>query len=78
MYVEGEGYGVVCDFVGYGIGLIIYESLMIFYYGEVGKGLCLKEGMVIIIELMVNIGIWCMKMDLNGWIVYIEDGGLSC
>lgn len=69
---------IVCDFIGYGVGFMIYEELVVFYYGEVGKGLWLKEGMVIMIEFMVNIGIWKMKMDFNGWIVYIRDGGLFC
>lgn len=67
---------MVCDFIGYGIGNIMYEVFIIFYYGKVGKGICLKEGMVIIIELMVNVGIWYFKMDKNGWIVCIIDGKL--
>ncbi|MDK6785790.1 type I methionyl aminopeptidase, partial [Enterococcus faecalis] len=77
-YVEGEGYGVVRDFVGHGIGPTIHESPMIPHYGEAGKGLRLKEGMVITIEPMVNTGTWRMKMDPNGWTAYTEDGGLSC
>ncbi len=51
---------------------------MIPHYGEAGKGLRLKEGMVITIEPMVNTGTWRMKMDPNGWTAYTEDGGLSC
>ena len=77
-YVEGEGYGVVRDFVGHGIGPTIHESPMIPHYGEAGKGLRLKEGMVITIEPMVNTGTWRMIMDPNGWTAYTEDGGLSC
>ena len=77
-YVEGEGYGVVRDFVGHGIGPTIHESPMIPHYGEAGKGLRLKKGMVITIEPMVNTGTWRMKMDPNGWTAYTEDGGLSC
>ena len=42
-YVKGEGYGVVRDFVGHGIGPTIHESPMIPHYGEAGKGLRLKE-----------------------------------
>ena len=77
-YVEGEGYGVVRDFVGHGIGPTIHESPMIPHYGEAGKGLRLKEGMVITIEPMVNTGTWRKKMDPNGLTAYTEDGGLSC
>ena len=55
-YAEGEGYGVVRDFVGHGIGPTIHEAPMIPHYGEAGKGLRLKEGMVITIEPMINTG----------------------
>ena len=77
-YAEGEGYGVVRDFVGHGIGPTIHEAPMIPHYGEAGKGLRLKEGMVITIEPMINTGTWKMKMDPNGWTAYTLDGGLSC
>ncbi len=77
-YVEGEGYGVVRDFIGHGIGPTIHEDPMVPHYGEAGKGLRLREGMVITIEPMVNIGDWQMKMDPNGWTAYTRDGSLSC
>ncbi len=77
-YVEGEGYGVVRDFIGHGIGPTIHEDPMVPHYGEAGKGLRLREGMVITIEPMVNIGDWQMKMDPNGWTAYARDGSLSC
>ncbi|WP_086350451.1 type I methionyl aminopeptidase [Candidatus Enterococcus clewellii] len=77
-YVEGEGLSVVRDFVGHGIGPTIHESPSVPHYGEAGKGLRLKEGMVITIEPMVNTGTWRMKMDPNGWTAYTQDGGLSC
>lgn len=77
-YVEGEGYGVVRDFIGHGIGPTIHEDPAVPHYGEAGKGLRLREGMVITIEPMVNTGTWKMKMDPNGWTAYTLDGGLSC
>lgn len=77
-YVEEQGFSVVRDFVGHGIGPTIHESPSIPHYGEKGKGLRLKEGMVITIEPMVNTGTWRMKMDPNGWTAYTLDGGLSC
>lgn len=78
LYVEGENYGIVRDFVGHGIGPTIHEAPAVPHYGEAGKGLRLKEGMVITIEPMVNTGTWQMKMDDNGWTARTRDGGLSC
>lgn len=73
------GYGVVCEYIGYGIGLMMYEKFDVLYYGEVGYGICLKVGMIIIIELMVNIGDWCFgEIVDDGWIVCILDGSFSC
>jgi len=77
-YAEGEGFSVVRDFVGHGIGPTIHEEPTIPHYGKKGKGLRLKEGMVITIEPMINTGTWEMKMDSNGWTAYTQDGGLSC
>lgn len=77
-YVEAEGFGVVKDFIGHGIGPTIHEEPMVPHYGDAGKGLRLKEGMVITIEPMVNTGTWKMKMDDNGWTARTRDGGLSC
>ncbi|MGX6978143.1 type I methionyl aminopeptidase [Vagococcus elongatus] len=77
-YVEGENLSVVRDFIGHGIGPTIHEAPAVPHYGEAGKGLRLKEGMVITIEPMVNTGTWKMKMDNNGWTARTQDGGLSC
>ncbi len=77
-YVEDQGLSVVRDFIGHGVGPTIHEEPAVPHYGEAGKGLRLKEGMVITIEPMVNTGTWKMKMDPNGWTAYTLDGGLSC
>lgn len=77
-YVEGENLGVVREFIGHGIGPTIHESPAVPHYGEAGKGLRLKEGMVITIEPMVNTGTWKSKMDDNGWTARTKDGGISC
>ncbi len=76
-YVEGEGFSVVRDFTGHGIGETIHESPTILHYGEPNKGLRIKEGMVFTIEPMVNIGSWESKMDDNGWTARTIDGKLS-
>lgn len=77
-YVEGEGYSIVREFVGHGIGPTLHEAPSVPHYGEAGKGSRLKEGMVITIEPMVNTGTWRSKMDDNGWTARTQDGGLSC
>jgi methionyl aminopeptidase len=82
-YAEGLGYGVVRDYVGHGIGPTIHEQPMVPHYGEAGKGLRLKEGMVITIEPMINIGSFETDIDYSqksGEILcgITADGSLSC
>lgn len=77
-YVEGEGLSVVREFIGHGLGPTLHEQPAVPHYGEPGKGLRLKEGMVITIEPMVNTGTWKSKLDNNGWTARTQDGGLSC
>ncbi|GAA0370850.1 type I methionyl aminopeptidase [Alkalibacterium iburiense] len=77
-YVEGEGYSVVREFIGHGIGPTLHEGPSVPHYGEPRKGMRLKEGLVITIEPMVNTGTWKSKMDDNGWTARTQDGGLSC
>ncbi|PLS18143.1 type I methionyl aminopeptidase [Bacillus sp. M6-12] len=76
-YVEGEKFSVVRDFTGHGIGKTMHEDPQVLHYGKPGKGMRLKEGMVITIEPMVNAGTWHMKMDKNGWTARTTDGKLS-
>lgn len=66
-YAEGEGFSVVKDFTGHGIGPTIHEDPHIPHFGEPGKGQRLKEGMVVTIEPMINEGAWESKMDSNNW-----------
>ena len=77
-YVESEGFSVVRDYVGHGIGPTIHEDPAIPHYGEAHKGLRLKEGMVITIEPMVNVGSYDSQQDDNGWTGRTLDGSLSC
>lgn len=76
-YVEPKGYAVVRDFTGHGIGPTLHEPPQILHYGSPGKGLRLKEGMVITIEPMINIGEYPSKLDSNGWTARTVDGSLS-
>jgi len=76
-YVEDEGFSVVRDFTGHGIGPTIHEDPNIFHFGQPGTGLRLKEGMVLTIEPMVNMGSWHSQKDDNGWTARTIDGKWS-
>jgi methionyl aminopeptidase len=76
-YVEGEGFSVVRDFIGHGIGTVIHEKPDVPHYGLPGKGPRIKEGMVFTIEPMVNVGTFRTKMSNNGWTSSTEDGQYS-
>lgn len=75
-FVEGEGYSVVRDYTGHGIGRTIHEEPQILHFGNPGRGVRLREGMVITIEPMVNEGTWHSKVDKNGWTARTMDGKL--
>ena len=76
-YAEGEGFSVVRDFTGHGIGPTIHEEPHVPHFGLKGKGIRLKEGMTITIEPMLNEGAWESKMDKNGWTARTIDKGRS-
>jgi methionyl aminopeptidase len=76
-YVETQGYSVVRDFTGHGIGPSIHEDPQIPHFGNPGRGLRLQEGMVITIEPMINEGTWHSRVDPNGWTARTVDGKLS-
>lgn len=73
-YVEGEGFSVVREFIGHGIGSTIHEKPDVPHFGPPGKGPRIKEGMVFTIEPMVNVGKYLSKMDSNGWTARTIDG----
>ena len=78
-YAEGLGYGVVRDLVGHGVGPTMHEEPMVPHYGTKGRGLRLREGMVLTIEPMINTGTWEIDTDMKtGWAHKTLDGGLSC
>ncbi|HFI0081730.1 TPA: methionyl aminopeptidase [Streptococcus suis] len=78
-YAEGLGYGVVRDLVGHGVGPTFHEEPMVPHYGTKGRGLRLREGMVLTIEPMINTGTWEINTDMKtGWAHKTLDGGLSC
>jgi methionyl aminopeptidase len=76
-YAEGEGYGVVREYVGHGVGRQMHEDPQIPNYGTPGTGPVLRSGMVIAIEPMLNMGTWQTKRDPDNWTVRTKDGSLS-
>lgn len=73
-YVEAEGFSVVREFIGHGIGPSMHEKPDVPHFGQPGKGPRIKEGMVFTIEPMVNVGKYFSKMDSNGWTARTIDG----
>lgn len=76
-YAEGEGFFVVREYVGHGVGRQMHEDPQVPNYGNPDSGPILKEGMVIAIEPMVNVGGWRTKRDPDNWTVRTLDGSLS-
>ncbi|MBI2065232.1 MAG: type I methionyl aminopeptidase [Candidatus Yanofskybacteria bacterium] len=76
-YVEDNGFNVVRDLVGHGIGRELHEPPQVLNYGEKGTGPELVEGMVIAIEPMVVTGGWKIKNSKDGFGFVTKDGGLA-
>jgi methionyl aminopeptidase len=76
-YVEKEGFSVVRDFVGHGVGFQIHEPPIIPHYGTAGLGLRFEPGMVFTIEPMINAGAFGVKVLNDNWTAVTIDGQLS-
>jgi methionyl aminopeptidase len=74
---EKEGYGIVREFVGHGIGRNMHEDPQVANYGEPGKGPRLKAGMVLAIEPMINAGSAEVRVLEDGWTAVTVDGSMS-
>lgn len=75
--VESEGFSVVRDFVGHGIGQSMHEEPQIPNYGKPGRGPRLSAGMVFAIEPMINQGGYEVEVLLDNWTAVTKDGKLS-
>ena len=75
--VEADGFSVVRDFVGHGIGTHMHEDPQVPNYGRRGQGTKLRPGMVLAIEPMVNVGGPGVQVLKDGWTAVTEDGSLS-
>lgn len=77
-HAEINGYSVVRDFGGHGVGLDIHEEPFVFHFGKRGTDMVLAPGMVFTIEPMINAGSHEIFIDENdGWTVLTSDGSLS-
>ena len=76
-HVETEGFSVVQDFCGHGIGETFHKEPNILHYGEKGKGEKIKAGMIFTIEPMINIGNYQTKTLKDGWTAVTKDKSLS-
>jgi methionyl aminopeptidase len=74
---EANGYGVVEEYVGHGIGRQMHEEPQVPNYGKPGQGLRLRTGMSLCIEPMFNVGSRQTSVDADGWTVRTADGSLS-
>jgi methionyl aminopeptidase len=76
-HAESQGFGVVREYVGHGVGRKMHEDPQVPNYGVQGQGPKLKQGMVLAIEPMVNVGDWRTKRLADNWTVVTRDGSLS-
>jgi methionyl aminopeptidase len=75
--VEQEGFSVVREFVGHGVGRRLHEDPPVPNYGVRDRGVRLREGMVLAIEPMVNLGDPDVMMKSDGWTAVTKDGSIS-
>lgn len=75
--VEREGFNVIRDFVGHGIGRSLHEPPEVPNYGKPGRGPKLEPGMVLAIEPMVSAGSYEIVILADGWTAVTKDGSLS-
>jgi len=76
-WVEPQGFSVVREFVGHGIGRNLHEAPQIPNYGQAGQGPRLKTGMTLAIEPMINAGVPGVKILEDGWTAVTQDGKRS-
>jgi methionyl aminopeptidase len=76
-YAERQGFSVVRDFCGHGIGLVFHMAPNVLHYGKAGEGLVLQEGMFFTIEPMLNAGQPDVKILQDGWTAVTRDKSLS-
>ena len=76
-HVEAEGFSVVQDFCGHGIGQEFHKEPNVLHYGKKGTGQKIKAGMIFTIEPMINLGSYETKILNDGWTAVTKDNSLS-
>lgn len=76
-YVERNGFGIVREYVGHGVGSVMHEAPEVPNYGEPGRGPRLLKGMTIAVEPMVTQGTWEVRVLKDGWTVVTKDRKLA-
>ena len=76
-HAEKNGFSVVRDFAGHGVGLEFHEAPQVLHYGQPGKGEMLRENMIFTIEPMINMGSYECRILGDGWTAVTADGSLS-
>jgi methionyl aminopeptidase len=76
-HAKRNGYSVVREYCGHGIGREMHEEPQVLHFGKPGTGLALREGMVFTIEPMLNRGRRSVRTETDGWTVVTADGSLS-
>ena len=76
-HAEGNGFSVVREYCGHGIGRVFHEDPQVLHYGKPGTGMALQEGMTFTIEPMVNAGKKDTRLLGDGWTVVTRDKSLS-
>lgn len=75
--VEDEGFSVVREMVGHGVGRNLHEDPQVPHFGPADAGPVLKKGMVLAIEPMVNVGDYRVNQKADGWTIVTADGSTS-
>ena len=76
-YINQHGYGIVKELVGHGLGKNLHEEPEIPNYGKSGTGKMLKDGLVLAIEPMINMGTEKIRLEDDGWTFVTQDGLVS-
>lgn len=76
-FAESQGYSVVREFCGHGIGAKFHEEPQVLHYGRAGTGLELKAGMIFTVEPMINAGKAPIRQMADGWTIVTKDHSLS-
>jgi methionyl aminopeptidase len=76
-FAEAQGYAVVREFTGHGVGRVFHTAPSILHYGKPGTGELITPGMTFTVEPMINLGHWKTQILEDGWTAVTIDGSLS-